>query len=249
MKLAIYFSDLINRRKGEVNATIKAHIEANRGRKIDEDNTSNETIIFGNLNESIRSTTDMILGLVEAHIDYDEVRVVPQSDIMELINTLHNRGFNFIINNEKLLGCLKTYETEYKVHNVGVNGWVPSLIHKGVIEDFRAQENEHEYKPHITISAPIVENKNKVTSNKVKDMVNHPSHYTEGRVYEPIKVINDWKLSYCIGNCLKYLSRLGRKDDAVQDINKALFYLLFESKMKGLTKEQAYSTVEQVFEK
>lgn len=57
------------------------------------------------------------------------------------------------------------------------------------------------------------------------DNVNHPKHYTEGRKYEPIDVIEDWKLGFNLGNTVKYISRAGRKDDIVQDLEKARFYL------------------------
>lgn len=57
------------------------------------------------------------------------------------------------------------------------------------------------------------------------DPVNHPSHYCEGRKYEPIDVIEDWKLDYCTGNALKYISRAGRKNDEIEDLEKAVFYL------------------------
>lgn len=57
------------------------------------------------------------------------------------------------------------------------------------------------------------------------DSVNHPSHYCEGRTIEPISVIEDWELPYHLGNALKYISRAGRKDDALQDIEKAVWYL------------------------
>ena len=57
------------------------------------------------------------------------------------------------------------------------------------------------------------------------DAVNRPSHYAEGRQYEPIAVIEDWELSYHLGNALKYISRAGRKDDIVQDLRKAAWYL------------------------
>lgn len=57
------------------------------------------------------------------------------------------------------------------------------------------------------------------------DPVERPSHYAEGRKYEPIKVIEDWKLSYCLGNALKYISRVGRKEDSLQDLDKAIWYL------------------------
>lgn len=57
------------------------------------------------------------------------------------------------------------------------------------------------------------------------DNVNHPAHYTEGRKYEPIEVIEDWELDFCLGNALKYISRAGRKNDTVEDLNKAIWYI------------------------
>lgn len=59
------------------------------------------------------------------------------------------------------------------------------------------------------------------------DAVNHPSHYCDGRKYEPIDVIMDWKLDMCKGNALKYISRAGRKDPSkeIEDLQKAIFYL------------------------
>lgn len=68
------------------------------------------------------------------------------------------------------------------------------------------------------------------------DPVNRPSHYAEGRQYEPIKVIEDWNLSYCLGNAVKYISRVGRKENSLQDINKAIWYLTKEKeKYEGST--------------
>lgn len=60
-----------------------------------------------------------------------------------------------------------------------------------------------------------------------KDVINHPPHYIEGRKYEPIAVIEDWNLSYHLGNALKYISRAGRKDKSTykQDLKKACWYL------------------------
>lgn len=57
------------------------------------------------------------------------------------------------------------------------------------------------------------------------DSVNRPSHYTEGRKYEPIDVIEDWELDFCLGNALKYISRAGRKEDEIEDLKKAQWYI------------------------
>ena len=57
------------------------------------------------------------------------------------------------------------------------------------------------------------------------DPVNNPSHYCAGRKYEPIEVINDWELGFDLGNVVKYISRAGRKNNALEDLKKARFYL------------------------
>lgn len=57
------------------------------------------------------------------------------------------------------------------------------------------------------------------------DVINHPSHYAEGRKYEPIDVFLDWGLGPLEWQVCKYLSRLGRKGDALEDARKAQFYM------------------------
>ena len=60
------------------------------------------------------------------------------------------------------------------------------------------------------------------------DVIHKPSHYTEGRKYEPKDVIRDWGLNFNLGNTVKYVARAGRKDDILQDLKKARQYLDFE---------------------
>ena len=57
-----------------------------------------------------------------------------------------------------------------------------------------------------------------------KEMINHPSHYNKGK-FEAIDVIEDWQLNFNLGNTVKYISRAGHKDDIIQDLKKALWYL------------------------
>lgn len=56
----------------------------------------------------------------------------------------------------------------------------------------------------------------------------HPDHYCSGRSYEPKDVIRDWDLNFNLGNVVKYISRAGRKDNALDDLRKAKTYLEFE---------------------
>ena len=57
------------------------------------------------------------------------------------------------------------------------------------------------------------------------DCTSRPAHYTAGRKYEPLEVILDWDLPFCLGQVLKYVSRAGRKGPALEDLRKARFYL------------------------
>ena len=57
------------------------------------------------------------------------------------------------------------------------------------------------------------------------DPVTRPSHYAAGRQYEPIDVIEDWALGFHEANALKCISRSGRKDNRIQDLEKAVWYL------------------------
>ena len=54
----------------------------------------------------------------------------------------------------------------------------------------------------------------------------HPQHYGGAdNPYEAIKVIEAWEVGFNLGNTLKYISRAGKKDNIIQDLEKALFYL------------------------
>jgi hypothetical protein len=59
-----------------------------------------------------------------------------------------------------------------------------------------------------------------------KESVNHPKHYGgENNPYEAIKVIEAWNANFNIGNVLKYISRCGKKDSEIQELEKAAWYL------------------------
>lgn len=64
-----------------------------------------------------------------------------------------------------------------------------------------------------------------------KEMVDHPKHYGgKDNPYEAIKVIEAWDLGFCLGNTIKYISRAGKKDSTIQDLEKAVWYLQREIK-------------------
>ena len=62
--------------------------------------------------------------------------------------------------------------------------------------------------------------------NSGHDPVNHPSHYTFGKI-EVLDAIENWELDYHRGQAVKYIARAGRKDATkeAEDLRKAVFYL------------------------
>lgn len=63
------------------------------------------------------------------------------------------------------------------------------------------------------------------------DEVNHPSHYTDGKIecidYIQDKLTSEEFRGFCKGNALKYISRAGKKnpDKYNEDLKKAIWYL------------------------
>ena len=54
--------------------------------------------------------------------------------------------------------------------------------------------------------------------------VDHPKHYNAGRI-EVIDAIEDWKLSFHLGNVVKYVARAEHKGKPLEDLKKAVWYL------------------------
>lgn len=59
------------------------------------------------------------------------------------------------------------------------------------------------------------------------DKISHPQHYTYGKI-ECIDYIRDKGFDFCLGNAIKYITRAGHKDNAIEDLKKAIKYIEFE---------------------
>ena len=58
----------------------------------------------------------------------------------------------------------------------------------------------------------------------MSDLVNNPPHYTaHPSGVECIQITEH--MNFCLGNAMKYIWRAGLKGDAVEDLEKAVFYL------------------------
>ena len=74
----------------------------------------------------------------------------------------------------------------------------------------------------ITMSIELPMNMNNKETKS--DMVNHPKHYTQGKL-EVVEIIEDQKLCYHLGNVVKYVLRSPYKGRQLEDLRKAVWYL------------------------
>lgn len=65
-----------------------------------------------------------------------------------------------------------------------------------------------------------------VNSTVCSVSVNHPTYYNYGKI-EVIDFIDDQRLSFSLGNAVKYISRAGKKSSltAIDDLKKASWYI------------------------
>lgn len=91
-------------------------------------------------------------------------------------------------------------------------------------KSFKALLEEVRIKPtnKIRMEAP-----ERMTVSATPDSINHPAHYTAGGI-ETIDFIEAKKLNYNLGNVIKYLTRAGYKDNKLEDLRKAQWYLTRE---------------------
>lgn len=69
-----------------------------------------------------------------------------------------------------------------------------------------------------------------IDKEKDKSVISHPERYGGDTTYECIKVLEAWLppeqyKGFLRGNALKYLCRVGKKDETAQELKKARFYL------------------------
>ncbi len=72
-----------------------------------------------------------------------------------------------------------------------------------------------------------------------REAVNHPIHYNQGKI-EVIDAIEDWGLDFNAGNVVKYVARHQHKQESLEDLKKARWYLdrIIEGHQNGSNKNQ-----------
>ena len=117
---------------------------------------------------------------------------------------------------------IKEYDNLIFENHAMAKGYFESKIYEGVlakIENVPCGTIEDIYgKESLKLDGSTIQ---------LKEMVNHPKHYNTGK-YEVIDVIEDWNLNFALGNAVKYIARCNYKENKLQDLKKALWYLQHE---------------------
>jgi hypothetical protein len=96
-------------------------------------------------------------------------------------------------------------------------------------EEWPKRKKENKMKKTKVIPPPQYDPADVALTKGKEDVVNHPSHYTAGGieaiVYMEAKSTPEEFLGHLRLTALKYLSRAGKKDDMIQDMKKARWYL------------------------
>lgn len=65
----------------------------------------------------------------------------------------------------------------------------------------------------------------------MSEVVDHPPHYTNHPSGVECITITE-HMPFCLGNAIKYIWRIGMKGDDAENINKAIWYLQRELKLR-----------------
>ncbi|WP_234795814.1 DUF3310 domain-containing protein [Mycobacteroides chelonae] len=120
----------------------------------------------------------------------------------------------------------------------------PEVWHEGLtVSQLLAM---HGYTTHrFVIGADANAGKGDEQTNSGDDPVNHPSHYTSSPARckacgEPIECIDITRhMGFNLGNTTKYVWRCDLKNDAIEDLEKAVFYLQDEIKERKRQRDSA----------
>ena len=134
------------------------------------------------------------------------------------------KNANYIMNltEGKEYECLTAYEEWEKLLGINLVSVINDIDEVMDVGKWRFEELDKS-------SEPLEAKQEVIKELSEPDAVNHPSHYTQGK-YEVIDVIEDWNLGFNLGNAIKYIGRAGHKDDIVQDLEKAKWYIEREIK-------------------
>jgi hypothetical protein len=114
----------------------------------------------------------------------------------------------------------------YNVEDSLGNRWIVHSDDLMPLAEYQAEEALSRLRAMLTESAPA-------TQQAEADMVNHPPHYNDHPSgVECIQITEH--MNFCLGNAVKYIWRADLKHDAIEDLEKAVWYVQREiARRKG----------------
>ena len=113
----------------------------------------------------------------------------------------------------------------YKIENINDHFVKASVIDKRGFESTKLFYHDYfDNKLNCGYLVKIEKVGEKMETKTDKEMVNHPNHYNIGK-FEVIDVIEDWQLGFALGSAIKYIARCEHKENKLQDLKKASWYL------------------------
>ena len=133
---------------------------------------------------------------------------------------------------------------EYEIFNIDLkdiivkNDYGVSITFFTIYNIFKLKEEKEELKPHSFCETPEEKctlgycdengcmNRKMVLVEPEIESVNHPNHYGgKGNPLEVINIIEYYGLNFNLGNVIKYCLRAGKKDEIIQELKKAQWYI------------------------
>lgn len=108
----------------------------------------------------------------------------------------------------------------------GTGDTIPAMIEKGYVVPGS-----------IGVELAKKINEKQLVDYPIHDAVNHPSHYvSHPSGVECIQITEH--MGFCLGNALKYIWRADLKNDAIEDLRKAVWYIERELSLRENAQKQ-----------
>ena len=141
-----------------------------------------------------------------------------ENQILELCKKVINGGVPY--ENCHNIGCEDCPFKDEKIECGTTSTEAFEIAQNYICEIARNYIKEHE-KAVDTVEK--IEENNMDETYEFDEAVN-PKHYQDKEL-QPIKVIHAWQLNFNLGSVIKYIGRLGEKDDPIQELEKCLWYI------------------------
>lgn len=162
-----------------------------------------------------------------------KIRVNNKAESKEVMSLLDMAGYTkgAIDNMSKPCWIAVLDKKQYSDYMLSKSTWYTANPKEITLPELRAMANQDQNEPFLTPECTLSDQYAEIEQVRqaTKDNVNHPSHYTKGKV-ECIDALESATIgksgieAVCVANVIKYLWRYEEKN-GLEDVKKAQFYL------------------------